>query len=210
MKSKIWPAPLVNPDGTETREGPFQRPPPAPRWIWRFTKRTTKGKSHAWLLGASTPLCGLHIAAADVATYGVKCDKCEDIIRRTCAAPIPPAKPSELPKARATSLPEPTKSGRGLIRCPNESAIIARLEELGLGDRIDALWKRYRANRPDLVGWYGPQNVVTARQHLWADLHDEGWSYPVLGRLFGRDQSTIRLGVNAFRRAAGVVSSEVA
>lgn len=53
---------------------------------------------------------------------------------------------------------------------------IARLHGVSIGE----LFSRARE-----------RHVVAARVEIWSDLRERGWSYPAIGRLFGRDGSTV-------------------
>lgn len=47
----------------------------------------------------------------------------------------------------------------------------------------------------DILGDTRDPGVVAVRHRLWTILYDSGLSYPTIGRLLGRDHTTIRAGI---------------
>lgn len=87
--------------------------------------------------------------------------------------------------------------------------IMARLRERDGDGEILALVKRIAAahdvTADELLGPSRESGPSHARQALWAALHERGhWSYPRIGKVFGRDHSTVIFGVNAHRQRCGL------
>lgn len=87
--------------------------------------------------------------------------------------------------------------------------VMARIRERDGDGELLALVKRIAAahevTADELLGMCRESGPSHARQALWAALHARGhWSYPRLGKVFGRDHSTILSGVNAHRARMGL------
>jgi chromosomal replication initiation ATPase DnaA len=87
--------------------------------------------------------------------------------------------------------------------------VMARLRERDGDGELLAIVKRIAAAHDvtvdELLGPSREAAPAHARQALWATLHERGhWSYPRLGKTFGRDHTTIIAGVNAHRDRMGL------
>lgn len=86
--------------------------------------------------------------------------------------------------------------------------VMARLRErdgdgelLGLVKRIA---KAHQVTPDELLGPSREQGASHARQALWSALHERGhWSFSRLGKVFGRDHSTVMFGVAEHRKRNG-------
>ena len=87
--------------------------------------------------------------------------------------------------------------------------VMARLRErdgdgelLGLVKRLAAA---HHVTTEELLGTDRSIGPSHARQALWNALHELGhWSYPRLGKVFGRDHCTILYGIRAHRERNGL------
>lgn len=82
-------------------------------------------------------------------------------------------------------------------------AIIAALSMRGLLELVDAVCGRRGVTRDELCGRCRTSAVIQARQELWWQLRqhpDHHYSLSEIGRLFGRDHSTVLYGIHAYRR----------
>lgn len=63
----------------------------------------------------------------------------------------------------------------------------------------------FKVHPRDLTGDYRFQFILVARFALYKALRMRGWSYPEIGRKFGRDHSTI---INGVRRAEYIMATD--
>ncbi len=81
---------------------------------------------------------------------------------------------------------------------------LARRDLLEVASRV-AL--RHHITIGEMVGDGRERPVAWARQALWCELFGYGhWSYVALGRLFGRDHTTVMIGVRAHLARTGVAA----
>lgn len=97
-----------------------------------------------------------------------------------------------------------TITERGVPRA--RVVVIGKAESSLLEDRARAIAAKFAAERLCTVeALFGPgrnKRTSHARQDLWRELRDHGWSYEEIGRVFDRDHTTIIMGVRAsFSRA---------
>jgi chromosomal replication initiation ATPase DnaA len=81
--------------------------------------------------------------------------------------------------------------------------IIDALHVRDLLDFVDEVCRRRGVTREELCGRGRTQAVVRARQELWWQLRqhpERHYSLCEIGRLFGRDHSTVLHGIDAYRR----------
>jgi chromosomal replication initiation ATPase DnaA len=81
--------------------------------------------------------------------------------------------------------------------------IIDALRVRDLLDFVDEVCRRRGVTREELCGRGRTQAVVRARQELWWQLRqhpERHYSLCEIGRLFGRDHSTVLHGIDAYRR----------
>jgi Bacterial dnaA protein helix-turn-helix len=92
--------------------------------------------------------------------------------RTTCALQSPSPCP-----------PNPERTLFGVVRLPDARGIVAAAcARAGLTEAIIYGRQRY-------------QSISRVRHAVWAELHAAGLSYPEIGILFGRDHTTIIVGV---------------
>jgi chromosomal replication initiation ATPase DnaA len=90
------------------------------------------------------------------------------------------------------------------VKTPTTSdVVVTRLAARGLLDLVDEVCTRRGVTRAEVCGHRRTRAVAAARQELWCQIRerpDRSYSYPEIGRLFGRDHSTVFYGVTAHRR----------
>jgi Bacterial dnaA protein helix-turn-helix len=65
---------------------------------------------------------------------------------------------------------------------------------------INAVCAAFEISRMDLIGAYRSHDEVVARQAAMTLLHEAGWSYPRIGKVFGaRHHTTVIYSVRKFR-----------
>ena len=78
--------------------------------------------------------------------------------------------------------------------------VIDTLKTRGLVEVGRLVAEMYGVSLWELCGASKELPPTRARQHVWSALYDRGhYSYPVLGRIFRRDHTTIMAGVKAHR-----------
>jgi len=87
--------------------------------------------------------------------------------------------------------------------------VMARLRERDANGDLLSLVKRLAAAHhvtvDELLGPDRMSGPSHARQALWSHLHENGgWSYPRLGKVFGRNHCTILYGIRAHRERNGL------
>ena len=83
----------------------------------------------------------------------------------------------------------------------NPSMILDALESRDLLALLDTVCHARGVTREELCGRRRTKNVASARQELWWHLRrSPGMSYAEIGRLFGRNHTTVMAGVRAFER----------
>lgn len=65
------------------------------------------------------------------------------------------------------------------------------LEQRGLLEVIDAIAAAHHVSRDEILSRSRVQSVVAGRRSLCVALRERGMSYPEIGRLVGRDHSTV-------------------
>lgn len=80
-------------------------------------------------------------------------------------------------------------------------AIRAALAEVNLLGVAEAIAGRYHITLDEMLSDSREEPRPRARQALWLELHHRGWSQPRIGRIVGRDHSTVGVGIRQVRRA---------
>jgi hypothetical protein len=123
-----------------------------------------------------------------------------------CAAMLPDATPVELAQIAALALRLLCEAeGIQAVQKVCTGIIKAMPARFGLPtprqrflDAVDEIADRHGISREDLLGPSHLYQFAHPRQEAyWTVRKETGFSYPAIGRLFGRDQSTIRHGVEA-------------
>jgi chromosomal replication initiation ATPase DnaA len=84
------------------------------------------------------------------------------------------------------------------------ASIIEALEERDLVGMLDTICRARGVTRDELCGRERTKNIALARHELWWTLRNTpamSFSYVEIGRIFGRDHSSVLHGVRAFERA---------
>lgn len=80
-----------------------------------------------------------------------------------------------------------------MILSPRPSPLAA-LEPSGVADEIRAVVAQHGATVDDVLGPTRLAHVVRARRDAMRLIRDRlAWSYPAIGRLFGRDHTTVMM-----------------
>ncbi len=74
-------------------------------------------------------------------------------------------------------------------------AFLEELAERGLLDRVIATCRAHGVHLEEVHGRTRRAQYTAARVAIWAWLREMGWSLEEVGRLFGRDHSTVRDGL---------------
>lgn len=78
------------------------------------------------------------------------------------------------------------------------------LEARGLWSIVEETARRHFLLPHELLGSDRLASVCMARFHLWSILRSRtGFSFPQLGRIFGRDHTTIMMGVRKYESQSG-------
>lgn len=98
------------------------------------------------------------------------------------------------------------------IRGKSVEAVLADLRAHELLELVEEVRRRRGVALHELCGRARSQNVAAARHELWWRIrhHPERcYSLPEIGRLFGRDHTTVLHGLSAYqRRHAGIASRQ--
>lgn len=81
------------------------------------------------------------------------------------------------------------------------AAIRAALEELNLIGVAQAIAGRYHVTVDEMLSDSREEPRPRARQALWLELYHRGWSLPRIGRVIGRDHTTVLTGIRKVRQA---------
>lgn len=81
--------------------------------------------------------------------------------------------------------------------------IMERLEGRGLLDLVAEICREHHVPIAEVLSRRRNAPIAAVRKVVWAELyHDRGLSYPDIGRLFGRDHSTVLFGVRQVKLMA--------
>lgn len=64
---------------------------------------------------------------------------------------------------------------------------------------VSEIADRHEVELHEVLGLTRRRNVVNARHEAMSALHDQGMTYPQIGRFFGRDHTTVMHGVKRWR-----------
>jgi len=93
---------------------------------------------------------------------------------------------------------------------PPPSDVRAELDAHGLTDLVREICRRRGITLDELCGTTRTRSISRARHETWAAIHalpHRHYSYAEIGRLFGRDHSTVLLGIRVHRRRASPSAS---
>ncbi|MES2359941.1 MAG: helix-turn-helix domain-containing protein [Gemmatimonadota bacterium] len=92
---------------------------------------------------------------------------------------------------------KPLKPAKAPTGEPLRALLLAR----GVLWLIEAAGNHYGVTLEEMFSHIRPHRVCVARHHAWWELRQRGyWSYPDIGKLFGRDHTTIMAGVQSHER----------
>lgn len=74
--------------------------------------------------------------------------------------------------------------------------ILAELKVRGLAAEFADIARRHNVTLSEVMGPERLRPMVQARHECWRFLAGRGWSQPAIGRLFGRDASTVKYGLH--------------
>ncbi len=87
---------------------------------------------------------------------------------------------------------------------PSPTVILEALQVRDLVQYLDVICQRHHVTREEVCGRGRTRVVALARHELWWELRHHGtlaFSYEEIGRLFGRNHTTVLHGVRAFQKA---------
>ena len=88
------------------------------------------------------------------------------------------------------------------VYVPDTATPERELRASGLFDLASAVCARFKVSIRSVLGSSRFKTVAMARHHLMVALRDEGKSYPEIGRLLGRDHTTVMSAVKKVRESA--------
>jgi chromosomal replication initiation ATPase DnaA len=71
--------------------------------------------------------------------------------------------------------------------------------------KIREICERRGVSVAEVMGRSRYKNVCSARKEVYAMLRDESLSYPVIGRMFGRDHTTVVDGVRRYEHEQAII-----
>jgi chromosomal replication initiation ATPase DnaA len=78
--------------------------------------------------------------------------------------------------------------------------ILAELDVRDLTVEFHAIARRHTCTLAEVIGPRREMAICDARFEIWYELHERGWNYSRIGRLFNRDHSTVASGVRQHLR----------
>jgi hypothetical protein len=80
--------------------------------------------------------------------------------------------------------------------------VIAAIRASGLGPMLDEICAEHNVSAEEVCGTRRHKQISAARQHLWSLVREEqGLSFPAIGRLFGRNHTTVMAGIQRHARS---------
>ncbi len=79
---------------------------------------------------------------------------------------------------------------------PLSEALLAELATRDLLEQLHVVCRKYHLLLEELWGKGREAHVVAARREVWRHLSDLGWNSTAIGRLFGKDPSTVSYALN--------------
>ena len=99
-------------------------------------------------------------------------------------------------------------SGKGEGPVTRPAQVLAKLRERGYVPLARAIAEHHGVTLTEMLGTAKTPAPRMARQRMWYALRIFGWSYPRIGKLFGRAHTTILDGVRAHEaRVSGSLST---
>ncbi len=87
--------------------------------------------------------------------------------------------------------------------------LMLRLEREALLEHVNGILREEHALIEDVFGMTRLPRICRARRRIWWWLWDElGWTYPEIGRLFGRDHTAVLQGIRVCGAELGLVEFE--
>lgn len=80
-----------------------------------------------------------------------------------------------------------------------DGTVLQRLEVAGVDGALRRMCAEACVPLVEVVGRSRMRPVVAVRHAFWSALRDRGWSYPAIGRLFGRHHATVMHGIRAHK-----------